>query len=143
MKHSVRTLIACVLLFAPEPVLAQTDAQTPAGTAAPSLTAVPPGALTPVVGRYVRDMEGNDVGRVWDVLVDNQGIPRAAVIDYGGVLGIGKRKVAVAWKDLKFGMTTSSDDVTLSLSREQMGAIPDYVYGATGDTAVGGRQAVR
>jgi len=100
------------------------------------LATVPQGTLTPVVGRHVRDPEGNDVGRIWDVLIDSQGEPRAAVIDYGGVLGIGKRKVAVAWPALKFGMSNANDDVTLALTREQMGDIPDYHY-AAGDSTVG------
>ena len=92
--------------------------------------------MTPVVGRHVRDPEDNDIGRIWDVLIDARGEPYAAVIDYGGVLGIGKRKVAVAWSALKFGMNSANDDVTLALTREQMGAIPDYQY-APGDATVG------
>ena len=92
--------------------------------------------MTPVVGRHVRDPEGNDIGRIWDVLIDARGEPYAAVVDYGGVLGIGKRKVAVAWSALKFGMNSANDDVTLALTREQMGAIPDYQY-APGDATVG------
>ncbi len=70
------------------------------------------------------------------MLIDSQGEPRAAVIDYGGVLGIGKRRVAVAWPALKFGMSSADDDVILALTREQMGAIPDYHY-AAGDATVG------
>lgn len=134
MNCPLRMMAAAAGLLAAMPAVAQTDA--PAQTAPPALVSAPEGSLTPVVGRYVRDTEGTDVGRVWDVLVDDHGVPRAAVIDYGGVLGVGKRKVAVDWNALKFGMTRSSDDVTLALTKEQMGAIPDFQYSA-GDATVG------
>ena len=136
MIRPVRTVAATVGLFASLHAVAQTDTVQPAPAPPPALLSAPQGTLTPVVGRYVRDADGTDVGRVWDVLVDDHGVPRAAVIDYGGVLGIGRRKVAVDWTALKFGMTNSSDDVTLALPKEQMGAIPDYQYSA-GDATVG------
>ena len=134
MICTLRTMAVAFGLLLALPAVAQTSAPTPA--APPALVSAPDGSLTPVVGRYVRDIEGTDVGRVWDVLVDDHGVPRAAVIDYGGVLGIGRRTVAVDWSALKFGMTHSSDDVTLALTKEQMGAIPDFQYSA-GDATVG------
>ena len=35
-------------------------------------------------------------------LVDGQGMARAAIIDFGGFLGVGSRKIAVAWQALHF-----------------------------------------
>jgi hypothetical protein len=137
MLHDKAWLLAIAVLLSAAPASAETDnSQAPAATAPPALATAPQGTLTPVVGRHIRDADGNDVGRVWDVLVDADGNPHAAVIDYGGVLGVGKRKVAVAWSALKFGMSNSSDDVTLSLTKEQMGAIPDFHYSG-GDATVG------
>ncbi|HVZ08969.1 PRC-barrel domain-containing protein [Rhodopila sp.] len=100
----------------------------PPTAAKPALSSAPATTLTPVFGRYVRDLEGDKVGRVWDVLIDSKGEPRAAVIDYGGVLGVGKRKVAVDWSALRFGMADPSDDVTVALTSQQMGEIPEYKY---------------
>ena len=134
MMSPVRMVAAAIGLFVALPAIAQND--TPVPAAPPALVSAPQGTLTPVVGRCVHDTEGNDVGRVWDVLVDDHGVPRAAVIDYGGVLGIGRRKVAVDWNALKFGMANTSDNVTLALTKDQMGAIPDYHY-AAGDATVG------
>ena len=142
MPQDKAWMLAAVLLLAVGPAAAETDNPTLASTPRPALATAPQGTLTPVVGRHIRDPDGNDVGRVWDVLVDADGNPRAAVIDYGGVLGIGKRKVAVAWPALKFGMTNSTDDVTLALTKEQMGAIPDFQYSG-GDATVGTTGASR
>jgi len=127
-------LSAIAVLLMPPCLLAAPDGEN--GASAPNLENAVQGTLTPVVGRHVQDPEGSDVGRVWDVLVDAQGIPRAAVIEYGGALGFGKRKVAVAWSALKFGMSHSSDDVILALTRTQLGSVPDFKYGA-GDATIG------
>lgn len=133
----ILAMAALMTLLAASPAHAQSDPQKAA--AAPALATMAAGTLTPVVGRFVHDSEGAEVGRVWDVLVDSQGVPRAAVIDYGGVLGIGRRKVAVAWPALRFGMSDAVDDVTVALTKEQLGAIPEYHY-ATGDATIGDKR---
>ena len=56
---------------------------------------------------------------------------RAAVIDFGGFLGVGNRKVAIDWNALHFAPTGSRDDrITLDLTREQVKAAPEYRDGA-------------
>ena len=42
------------------------------------------------------------MGRIVDVLVDRSGEVRAAIIDFGGFLGVGSRKIAVDWDALHF-----------------------------------------
>jgi hypothetical protein len=42
------------------------------------------------------------MGRIVDVVVDRTGQVRAAVIDLGGFLGVGSRKIAVDWNALSF-----------------------------------------
>ena len=42
------------------------------------------------------------MGRIVDVLVDRRGQVRAAIIDFGGFLGVGSRKIAVDWSALHF-----------------------------------------
>jgi hypothetical protein len=52
---------------------------------------------------------------------------RAAVIDFGGFLGVGSRKIAVAWNALTFPPPASGRDVvTLELTRDQVKAAPEY-----------------
>ena len=43
-----------------------------------------------------------DMGRVVDVIVKRNGEVRAAVIDFGGFLGVGSRTIAVDWSALRF-----------------------------------------
>ena len=67
------------------------------------------------------------MGRIVDVIVDREGTVRAAVIDFGGFLGVGSRKIVVDWNALRFGgVANKSDSITLELTKEQVMAAPEY-----------------
>ena len=53
-----------------------------------------------ILGREVRSAADENMGRIVDAIVDREGVVRAAVIDFGGFLGVGSRKIAVDWKAL-------------------------------------------
>jgi hypothetical protein len=83
-----------------------------------------------ILGRQVLSAAGEDMGRVIDVVVDRAGQARAAVIDFGGFLGVGNRKVAIDWSALRFSPTGSNyDRITLELTRDQVKAAPEYKDG--------------
>ena len=83
-----------------------------------------------VLGRQVRSIAGEDMGRVVNVVVDQSGQVRAAIIDFGGFLGVGNRKIAVDWNALHFATTATKDDqITLDLTRDQVKAAPEYKDG--------------
>jgi hypothetical protein len=70
---------------------------------------------------------GEDMGRVIDIVVDRTGQVRAAVIDFGGFLGVGNRKVACDWAAFRFSPTGGKyDRITLDLTRDQVNAAPEY-----------------
>jgi hypothetical protein len=55
---------------------------------------------------------------------------RAAVIDFGGFLGVGNRKVAIDWNAFHFAPTGSKyDQITLALTRDQVKDAPEYKEG--------------
>ena len=87
---------------------------------------VPPDQVLAVLGQPVADHEGKDMGRLIDVLVSDQGLPQAAVIDFGGFLGVGSRKVAVQWSALHFAPADSKYPITVDLSPDQIKAAPEY-----------------
>ncbi|MDE1934458.1 PRC-barrel domain-containing protein [Bradyrhizobium sp.] len=83
-----------------------------------------------VLGRDVRGPKGEDMGRIVDVIVDREGTVRAAVIDFGGFLGVGSRKIVVDWNALHFGgVAKKGDSITLDLTKEQVMAAPEYKEG--------------
>ena len=93
-----------------------------------------------VLGRDVRSAADENMGHILDVIVDRAGVVRAAVIDFGGFLGVGSRKIVVDWSALHFGrVANKSDSITLELTKEQVTAAPEYkedkpvvVLGASG-----------
>jgi hypothetical protein len=80
-----------------------------------------------ILGRQVRSRSNENIGRIVDVIVDHTGRTRAAVIDFGGFLGIGNRKIAVDWDALSFIPDIEGRDVvTLELTRDQIKSAPLY-----------------
>jgi len=93
----------------------------------PSVTIIGARDAHGVLGRDVRSAADEDMGRIVDVIVDRAGTVRAAVIDFGGFLGVGRR------------VANKSDSITLELTKEQVTAAPEYkedapivVLGASG-----------
>ena len=112
-------------------------AKSPAPTQAPE-PAPPPAAVTilpnhevqGVLGREVLSSTGEDMGRIVDVLVDRGGQVRAAIIDFGGFLGVGSRKIAVDWNALHFPRPgDKAGRVILEFTRDQLKAGPEYQDG--------------
>ena len=83
-----------------------------------------------ILGKEVRSATGENMGRIVDVVVDRNGQVRAGVIDFGGFLGVGGRKIAVDWDALKFPPPSDkSGRVTLEFTRDQVKAGPEYQEG--------------
>src|SRR5436190_957640 len=91
----------------------------------PSVTVLGSRQAQSVLGKEVRTSADESMGRIVDVVVDREGRVRAAVIDFGGFLGVGSRKIAVDWKALRFD-GSKPDLVTSELTRDQVKAAPEY-----------------
>jgi len=88
-------------------------------------TQLPAGASVLLLGHAVKNAKGTVVGQITNVIVDQAGQPLAAVLDYGGFLGVGHRKIAVAWQVLQFAGDGTAD-ITLTLTIDQLKAFPEY-----------------
>lgn len=144
----------------PPPPPAATPASPPASP--PAAAGAPPAAAqaqqqgTPatvldtqdyesLLGRSVRSAGGDELGRVIDIIIDKEGHPRAAIIDFGGFLGVGTRKIAVDWRALRFTPDGGKErKLSVALTRNQVRVSPEYksgepivVLGATSPGAVG------
>jgi PRC-barrel domain len=94
---------------------------------APSVTIIEATDAHGVLGRDVRSPTEEDMGRIVDVIVDRAGQVRAAVIDFGGFLGVGSRKIVVDWSALHFGrIANKGESITLELTKDQVKAAPEY-----------------
>jgi PRC-barrel domain len=130
---------------APEPSPpAEQPAQESPTSAAPSAPATAPPAnpqsgtpavvlddqeVSAILGKSVRSSAGEDMGRIVDVIVSRDGQIRAAIIDFGGFLGIGTRKIAVDWRALNFAPAGKPGTISLELTRNQVRLAPEYKRG--------------
>jgi len=123
----------------PEPSPAPTPKEDPAKInlkASENVEPLPPSEAAPVLGKKVKGPNGEDLGLIVDVLVDTDGRPRAAVIDFGGFLGVGSRRIAIEWKALDLTPLGRAGSVELGLNRAQIAAAPEYKPGLPGGVAV-------
>jgi hypothetical protein len=105
-----------------KPPVAQKEPSPP-----PSVTVIGARDAHGILGRDVRSAANEAMGRIVDVIVDREGTVRAAVIDFGGFLGVGSRKIVVDWNALHFGQVANkSDSITLELTKDQVSAAPEY-----------------
>jgi hypothetical protein len=79
-----------------------------------------------ILGKEVHSPSGQAMGRIVDLLVDETGQPRAAIIDFGGFLGVGTRKIAIDWHNLRFHAMGTKEAVVCDLDRDQIKAAPEY-----------------
>lgn len=108
------------------PQIASTAAETPPGGAVDAQVGELGSEVTSILGKKVQGPKGEDLGRVVDLLADGNGRVRAAIIDFGGFLGVGTRRIAVDWPLLRFDPNARDKNLILSLSREKLQSAPEY-----------------
>ena len=139
---------------APAAAPAPDQSQTQSPAAAPSTTAPSPTAATQtpppsdaiiaaqgngdmradkMIGMKVYNPDGQEVGKVKDVLFDPNGNIKGVVLNVGGVLGIGAKPVGLQWKELDVQPT--SDVVKVNYTKEQLEAAPSFQAADAADNA--------
>jgi len=128
----------------PQPAAPNSPPNTASAPAAPppaTASVLATSLILGVLGKEVRSSTNENMGRVVDVIVDRSGQTRAAIIDFGGFLGVGSRRIAVDWSALHFAPEDKGNQITLDLTRDQVKAAPEYkegkqvvVLGASGST---------
>ena len=104
--------------------------RTPGTPTEPSVTILQPRHVLSILGKEARSSANENMGRIIDVIVDRAGRVRAAVIDFGGFLGVGSRKIAVDWSALSFPPANEkAGRVTLGFTRDQVKAGPEFQAG--------------
>ena len=137
--RAVAAAIALLALSVGIDVALSDDAAVPGTTeqhvnkpaATPEVTILNKHEVEGILGREVRSAADENMGRIVDVLVDRSGQVRAAIVDFGGFLGVGSRKIAVDWNAMHFPPPSGKSDarITLELTRDQLKAAPEYQDG--------------
>jgi len=93
----------------------------------PTVTVLDHRDVQGILGKEVRSAADENMGRIVDIIVDRNGHVRAAVVDFGGFLGVGSRKIAIAWNALRFPANGNKVEwVTLEWTRDQVREAPEY-----------------
>lgn len=115
--------------------------QTPTNSEAPAASAAPPASTAgsapvpavaepaPVEGRSlvgmkVQTQENTPVGRINNVVVGQDGRIDYAIIKVGGFLGLGSKKVTVAWNELR--VDDQRGVVRIDKTKEQLMSEPEF-----------------
>ncbi|MBL8687711.1 MAG: PRC-barrel domain-containing protein [Rhodospirillaceae bacterium] len=105
-----------------------TSPSAPATTmpATPPITAPAPGAIkgSTLINMDVKNSADEKIGDINDVIVGADGKVQQVIISVGGFLGVGTRKVAVAWNDVK--VDAAADVAFVNMSREQLATVPEF-----------------
>jgi len=104
-------------------------------TAAPNAASTGNAAVAPAAGTYpvaqevekfigkdVYGANGKKLGELNNLLIDSDGKVRAAVIEFGGFLGIGEHRVAVPWNQLN----PQGDRLTVNMTDDQIKSAPAW-----------------
>lgn len=129
-RSAIGLILAAICLLATLQLLPGADGELPPTALEPSVTVIDGSAVRGILGRAVQGADDKDMGRVVDIIVDPVGQVRAAIIDFGGFLGVGSRKIAVSWSALRFGGAIKhGGDLKLELTQDQLMAAPEYKEG--------------
>jgi sporulation protein YlmC with PRC-barrel domain len=78
--------------------------------------------LSKLIGAKVKSKDGQDIGKLEDVLVDPQtGKPTFAILGQGGALGLGEKRRPVPWQGLQIN---SERQVTLNMDKQKFSSAP-------------------
>jgi sporulation protein YlmC with PRC-barrel domain len=124
---------ACALALMATPRLAAAQGGAASSAAATPATA----AMTPaqrhdwerahrmskIIGTEVRTKSGDKVGEIKDVIVDESGNVKLAIVSTGGFLGLGDTMHAVPWEVLSLG---GHDDRILDIDKARLKEAPHF-----------------
>lgn len=111
-----------------------TTMSAPADTAAPAAAAAPSGTFLErqeagqlradeIIGASVKNQQDEDIGKINDLVFNEDGKIVGAVVSVGGFLGLGAKSVGVDWSQLQ---VRSSDAIVVQWTKEELQAAPDF-----------------
>lgn len=111
------------------PAAAATPAATPAATAAARQV-----RMSQLIGKDVRNAQGENLGGIKDVIVDvSNGRVHYVVLSFGGFLGLGEKLFAVPWDALT--LDTVNKRFVLDASKDRLESAPGFDKDAWPDMA--------
>lgn len=79
-----------------------------------------------LIGQNAFNAAGQSVGNVNDLVIGKEGDVQAVVIGVGGFLGLGEKRVAINFDQIKESGGFSGDRLVLGMSEEDLRAAPEF-----------------
>lgn len=79
-----------------------------------------------LMGLKVENPDGNNVGEIGEVVLDDGGQVQGVVVDVGGFLGVGERPVLLDWKDVTLAGSGNEVKANVNATVESLKAMPAY-----------------
>ncbi|MGQ7794527.1 PRC-barrel domain-containing protein [Faunimonas sp. B44] len=109
----------------------------PAGDAAPGAQEAPATSFvnwenegqlraSTIIGREVYGEGDESIGEVSDIVLQADGGTRAAIVDVGGFLGAGEKRIAVPFDQIRFEAEGDEPRLAVAMAREQLEQAPAY-----------------
>ena len=76
-----------------------------------------------ILGSDVRNKAGDKIGEIKDVVVDDKGTIKLAIVSTGGYLGVGERLHAVPWDAMTLG---PKDDHVVDIDKAHLREAPGF-----------------
>ena len=127
-------LIAAAAFGAMVPALAQDSAPSEsqvlrATGAYPTRQATSQWLGSNLIGAKVVSASNETIGRIGNLLVNDDGVVESVVISIGGLFGIGKKDVAVTYKSLNIARTDDGaaiDHITVAANKKDLSQAADF-----------------
>lgn len=82
-------------------------------------------SATTIIGDAVRNPEGEDLGRIEEIMIDlDEGRVAYAVLSFGGFMGLGDKLFAIPWQALS--LRPDEHRFVLEVSRETLEEAPGF-----------------
>lgn len=79
-----------------------------------------------LIGAKVKTTNDEDVGRVSDLIIDENGQIMAIVVGVGGFLGMGEKNVAIGWDNVSRSDSPDENELRINLTREGLMSAPEF-----------------
>jgi hypothetical protein len=129
LAYGLPALLAGAAVSALAGAATPTSAPSPSNGAGTAALVVGDAGAQTLLGLPVQTAKGEDLGHVVDVVVDRGGGLLAAIVDFGGFLGVGSRKIAVDWRILHLPKTGGLTKLIADLPLDQLRNAPVYKPG--------------
>jgi sporulation protein YlmC with PRC-barrel domain len=117
---------AAALMIAVSPLAAQTNLPAPSAINFVDQQNQSEVLGTDFVGTPVTTKDGQQIGRISNLVFDQDGRIELAVIGVGGFLGIGEKEVAVPFDSVKSDTINNKHVFVVDATKDQLKAAPSY-----------------